>query len=225
MYSQIGTYKFIELDNYESFELRKDSFVYEHSIGLCHGIIHGTISTFNDTIILNSDIQPDYTVNASYNDEIGKHKILFEVNNIKFPQSHGFRVYKGKDYDDLDFINDENLSIQYDTTGLNSIFIIPRKSLKKYERLNFILYRSNLRIQFDWRNVKVNKYTISFNDLPETLDYEFFTNKKAILTNQGLILLDKDNNQEKHYYVIIRKRKRIVKMSKRKRVKIYKKST
>lgn len=217
--AQIDTYLFSELDSYESFKLKKDSFRYEHSIGLIHEIVEGTISRFGDTLILNSNIQPNYTVNASYSDEVGSDKILFEVKNVEFSHSYGFRIHKERRYHDLDFLNDKNLIEIPDTITNNSKFIIPRKSLNRIDKFSFILYRTNLRIYFDWRNKKINKYTISFIDLPEVLDYEFFTNKKAIVSSNSLVLLDNCDKPEEDYY-IVRKRNKIV-LSKKKRVKKY----
>ena len=223
LYCQVGTYKFIELEKYESFEIRKDSFKYEHSIGLCHGIVLGTISKSNDTLILNSQIQPEYKIGTSYDDELGKDFVLFEVKGVEFPNGFGFRGYKGEKDEDLNFRDNEKLLEVYNGSDESAIFTIPRNQLKQYDKFHFIIYRTNLRIQFDWRNQNVNKYSISFIELPEVVDYEFFTNQKAVFSGDNLILLNNRDKPIEDYYII--RTKKNVKISKRKRVKKYKKST
>jgi len=223
LYGQVGTYEFIELEKYESFELKKDSFKYEHSIGLCHGIILGTISKSNDTIILNSELQPKYKVNSTYDDKVGKDNIQFEVTGIDFPNYFGFRVCKGKEDHDLSFRDNEKLFEEIGDNDELITYTIPRSHLKQYDKFHFLIYRTNLRIQFDWRNKNVNKYSIDFIELPEIVDYEFFTNQKAVFNGDDLILLNRRDKPIEDYYII--RNKKSIKISKRKRVKKYKRST
>ena len=123
----------------------------------------------------------------------------------------------------MNFRDNEKLLEVYNGSDESAIFTIPRNQLKQYDKFHFIIYRTNLRIQFDWRNQNVNKYSISFIELPEVVDYEFFTNQKAVFSGDNLILLNNRDKPIEDYYII--RTKKNVKISKRKRVKKYKKST
>lgn len=224
-YSQEAEYEYHDYNSgwYESFLIKSDSFVYNKSCHLINVVVFGTIKYLNDTLIFNSNIQPVYTFNKTFDSLMNNDKIAITVKNVNFPYLYGLRVYKGENYHDINLRDSSIITIEYDSTGNFSTYYFTSKKLSGREKLYFILYRTNLEIALDWKNSEINKFKIEIHDLPNVLDYEFFTNKKAVLNQGSLILLDKEGKAETTYFTVKTKQK--IKVSKKKKVKEYKKST
>lgn len=222
-YSQEGKYEYSDFDCSESFLIKTDSFIYKHSCGLMFGEISGTIKYANDTLLLNSNIQPSYTMEETFDRTSNSDAIVVAIKNVGFPNSYGFRVLKGDNYYDLNLQDSSLVTITHNKIDGTSTYSFTSKLFSRKEKLCFILYRTNLRIELDWKNKSKNEFEIEFKDLPDLIDYHFFTNQKAIINQDNLILLDKEGNPEKTKYTIRTKKK--IKVSKKKKVKKYKKST
>jgi hypothetical protein len=222
-YSQEGKYEYSDFDCYESFLIKSDSFVYKHSCGLMFGVISGTIKYVNDTLFLNSNIQPSFTLTKTFDSLVNNDIIAITIKNVDFPNHYGLRVNKGEDYYDLNLQDSSLITVDYDRIEKSSTYYLTSKLLSRREKLCFILYRTNLRIEIEWKNSEINKFEIEFNDLPDLIDYHFFTNKKAVINQGNLILLDKEGIAETTRYMVKTKKK--IKVSKKKKVKKFKKST
>ena len=85
-----------------------------------------------------------------------------------------------------------------------------------------MFYRTNFSIDLGGKNNKSHVHLIRFREFPDiskVLDYRFFINTKAIVTAEGLVLLDEYGNPQKDYYYIRGKRR--LKLSKRRRTKFF----
>ncbi|MBS4061946.1 MAG: hypothetical protein KG029_16225 [Bacteroidetes bacterium] len=222
-YSQEGLYKYSDFDCSESFLIKSDSFVYKHSCGFIFGEISGTVKYVNDTLLLNSNIQPSFTLKETFDSTSNNDTIVVTIKNVDFPNHYGLRVIKGDDYYDLNLQDRNLIVVMYDNIENSSTYSFTSKILSRKENLCFILYRTNLEIEIDWKNSEINQFEIEFNDLPDLLDYHFFTNKKVVINQENLILLDKEGKVETTRYIVKTKKK--IKVSKNKKVKNYKKST
>lgn len=218
-YSQEAKYEFSELDSYESFLIRSDSFVYRHSWHLINGVVFGNIKYLNDTLILNSNIQPIYTLNKTFDSLMNNDIKAITVKNVNFPNQYGLRVHRGDNYHDINLQESSLITIDYDSIKNSSTYYITSKRLSEREKLYVILYRTNLTIAIDWKNSEINKFEIEFHDLPDVVDYEFFTNKKAVINQGSLILLDQEGKAETTHYFVKTKKK--IRLSKKKKVKEY----
>lgn len=186
------------------------------------GEISGTVKFANDTLLLNSNIQPSYKLTETFDSALNTGAIVVTIKNVGFPNSYGFRVLKGDDYYDLNLHESSLIPISHNKIESTTTYSFTSKFLSRKENICFILYRTNLRIELDWKNKSKNKFEIEFKDLPDLIDYHFFTNQKAIINQGNLILLDEEGNPEKTKYTIRTKKK--IKVSKKKKVKKYKKS-
>ncbi|MGV6861336.1 MAG: hypothetical protein ACWA41_06165 [Putridiphycobacter sp.] len=222
-YNQQSKYEYFDFDCSESFLIKTDSFIYKHSCGLMYGVVSGTVNYANDTLLLNSDIQPTYNLIETFDSTLNKGVIVVTIKNLGFPNSYGFRVFKGDDYYDLNLQDNSLVTITQNKQDSTSTFSFNSKLLSRKEKLCFVLYRTNLRIELKWKNMGKNKFELEFKNFPDVIDYHFFTNQKAIIDKGNLILLDKNGNPEKTKYTISTKKK--IKISKKKKVKKYKKSS
>lgn len=222
-YSQEDKYEYSDFDCSESFLIKSDSFVYKHSCGLIFSEVYGTIKYVYDTLLLNSNIQPSFTLNKTFDSLVNNDIIAITIKNVDFPNQYGLRAHKGEDYYDLNLQDRSLITVEYDTIENSSTYYFTSKLLSRREKLCFILYRTNLRIDIDWKNSEINKFEIEFNDLPDLIDYHFFTNKKAVINQGNLILLSKEGKAETTHYMVKRNKK--IKVNKKKKVKRFKKST
>ena len=220
-YSQEGKYEYSNFACSESFFIKSDSFVYKHSCGLTFGRILGTIKYANDTLLLNSNIQPSYTLEETFDRTSNSDTMVVTIKNVGYLRRYGFRVFKGDDYYDLNLQDSSLIAIKNNKLDSTLSYSFTSKFLSRKEKLCLILYRTNLEIVLDWKNKSKNKFEIEFKDLPDILDYHFFTNQRAIINQNNLILLDKEGNPEKSKYTIGTKKK--IRFSKKKKMKKYKK--
>jgi hypothetical protein len=220
-YSQEGIYEYSDFNCSESFIIKSDSFVYKHSCGLMFGEISGTVKYINDTLLFNSNTQPSFTLKETFDSTSNNDTIVVTIKNVDYPNHYGLRVIKGDDYYDLNLQDRNLIGVMYDSIENSSTYSFTTKILSRKEKLCFILYRTNLLIEIDWKNSEINQFEIDFNDLPYLIDYHFFTNKKAVINQGHLILLDEEGKAETTRYTVSTKKK--IKVSKKKKVKKYKK--
>ena len=216
-------YTYSGIDCPESFFIQPNSFVYNYYCGLSFGESSGSVHYSNDTLILNSKIQPSYKLTRSIGPQTGNDSIFIIVKNLNFPNQIGIRLTKGKYDYDLDFQDSNVISVSYDNLQNSTKYAFSSKIIKRKEKLQLIQYRTNLLIHLNNKNEQGNQYHIEFQDLPDLTGYHFFTNKKAVIIKGNLILLDQEDKPEKTWHPIISKRG-IIRYSK-KRVKIYQKCT
>jgi hypothetical protein len=224
VYSQSKKYEYCDFDCYESFDIVADSFVYEHSCGLMNGTIKGTVEYSQDTLILNSELQPPYIYNKSVNDSIHADSIVLKIKSLQLLFDFGLRIYERENYKDLGILESDLFKVHYNKKARLATYKFSRELLSRNEKLYFILYRTNILFELDWRNQDENQFEIVFDDsIDNIIDYHFFTNQKAIIENGNLILISDEGKREMTNFTVQKKKGIII--SKKKKIKKYKKST
>ncbi|KAA3639912.1 MAG: hypothetical protein DWQ02_02855 [Bacteroidetes bacterium] len=218
-YSQEGYYEYSDLGCYESFEIKPDSFVYQLRCGLMFNIVTGTVQNVNDTLILNSDIQPSFSLQETFDSSLKNDTIVVVFKHVDFLFFYGLRVVKNEQYYDLDLQDRSVIRMEHDSIENSISFYLSTNLFSRREKLFFMLYRTNLKIELNWQLKDINRFEIDVNALPGIVDYHFFTNKRAVIEKRNLIILDDEGKPEKTNYSV-KTRKRI-KMSKKKKVKKY----
>ena len=143
-YSQEGKYEYSNSDCFESIVIESDSFVYKHSCGLMFGETNGTVKYINDTLILNSDIQPSFLLNEKFDSLLHNDTISIVIKNVEFPNQYGLRVLKGGDYYDLDLQNSSIIRVEFDSIEHSTSYYFTTNLFTRKQRLMFILYRTIL---------------------------------------------------------------------------------
>jgi len=226
-YAQNGKYIYFPFEGYEAFEIQEDTFTYFSYGGPIRSETKGVIRIKEDTLILNSTIQPMYSLESKLDKSLDADilKICLTVNtpNSLFPLfSYGLRLKKNDQIQDLNLLDSSSINRFFDTANNQTCYLITTEILNDWEELYFIRYRTNLRIPLNWENPNYNEFKLEFIDSIYYLDYHFFTNQKAVIIKDELILIDSSGHPEKTR--IIKRRNGKVRISKKEKTKKYTKA-
>ena len=214
---------------YESFIIINDSFNYNFSAELMLGKTSGTIITRNDTLILNSDLQPFKVINE-YFIPSKKNQFVLSVRNSTYQvkeddfsmtMNHhiGFRLYNKKELiQEISWRDSNIVQDEYDTVENVIKYYFNPESLPKNYKLKFVVFRTNLEFPLNF-NSTTNQIEIVFNELPDITDYTFFTDQKLVYTENGIALV-KNGKLERTIYLY--ESKKGIRRSKKTIVKEYK---
>jgi hypothetical protein len=236
-------YDSLAYDGYESFVLNKGRFIYQFSSGLSGGKTEGAISVVNDTLILNSDLQPFQEITESFNENLGEY-FCVNVHNANYradslgswlPYNIGFRLSTGKrdyDYIDLNLNQTDKVIIQNDSINDIRTYLFRYDLISRRRKLYFIVHRTNLKKELDIKANSMNLVDIVFNDLPDLMDYTFYTDQKAVFTDNGIVLIQNGKLEQTHYlypsgrwFNWKKKNGRYIRASKKKIIKEYKQAS
>lgn len=227
-YAQNGKYEYFPIEGYEAFEIQKDTFTYFLYGGLIRSETKGVISVKEDSLILNSIIQPKYSLASKFDNSLNTD--IFKVClNFNTPEhlsplfSYGLRLQKNGQTEDLNLLDSNSIHRFIDTAINQTCYLINTEILTHWDEFYFIRYRTNLTIPLKWKNPNYNQFELEFTDSIYYLDYHFFTNQKAVIIKDELILIDKSGNPEKTR--IVKRRNGKVRISKKEKTKIYKKAS
>lgn len=220
VFAQNGYYEHFFLDCFEGVKIRQDSFIYSFRCGLTGADVPGFIAKKGDTLIMNSNVQPKYSVDKFHKSEIDPDSFVVEVIYPLFILGPGFRYIKGEKVRDIDYSDIHQVRLDNSSKSSSQKYFFSSKSIKKGERFNLIIYGTNFFIEIDPKSNKSNYFLINLSEFPEVFDYEFFTNRKAIILEGDLVFLDEDDKLEKSHFLIRRRHKLI--MSKWQKVKRFK---
>lgn len=208
---------------YEEFNFIDSTFTYQRSAGLANASVNGKYREHNDTLILNSEFQPDdYKIYCFQDSIVLKNYICIQIKQIaSFNVIDVQSKIKGEEY--LNFngriiyhSKKDIFSEEYDT--IITEYLISRDSIR--DNLEVIIWRKGQTINLP---IDSNRCNIDLTNYPKWYDYVFFENQKAVLLDQSIILIDAHNKPIKTKYTI-RKRKKIT-TSKKKKIKRYLKCT
>lgn len=206
---------------YEEFNFNDSTFTYSHSVGLAHAFVNGNYSIQNDTLILNSEFQPDdYELNCFQDSSVLENFISVQIKEIKSAnvldictqmKRDEYRYFDGKIiyHSNTDVLSDERDTIITE-------YLIPRDSIDG--NLEVIIWRKRQTINLP---LNVNRCYLDLTNYPEWLDYVFFKNQKALMVHRSIILLDERNKPIKTKYTV--KKRKATTVSKIMKVKEYSK--
>jgi hypothetical protein len=200
------------------------TFEYEFIEGLARGIVKGKYTKSGDSIILSSEYQQDdFLLITSLDSSLPSEIIELEIKLIEYSQViqvgirdkiDSVKTFEGKT------IWHSSLHSMYEK--LDTVVVkyeIPNDNIQN-KNIEVIVYRKNASILIPIDHLN-NSYCLDLTRYPTSLDYRFFDNKYALLRNNEFYFLDRDHIPEKDFY-LIRTRKG-VKVSKKKKIKTYKK--
>lgn len=219
-FGQTEKYEYFPIEGYEAFEIKRDSFTYFSYSGLIRNRITGVISFREDTLVLNSSIQPEFSLESMHNKFLDSGFIKISLStNSPFFFDYGLRLKKKDKTQEINLQDSGIITRKFDTSNHEISYIISTNTLEEWKDFYLIRYRTNLKIPLEWQNPNYNHFKLHFSDSAYYIDYHFFTNQKAIITNDKLILLDKTGQPEK--VRTIRRRKQKIKISKKEKNKEY----
>ena len=201
------------------------TFKYEFMMGLLGGVVQGSYSILNDTVILNSNYQADqYNLEKQYDSLFSNNEICLKIKQIEHSQI--LEVSYLSIDDSLTSVTGEiahrtkfdSMSNFFGDTIINE-YLIPRGEMKT-DVIEVNIWRKNTSIPINVDEVH-NIYFLNLTEYPNELDYRFFKDKKLVIRNSELIFLDKDNLPEKDYIPIMKRKG--IKMSKKKKTIVYSK--